>query len=92
MFDFLAKYPELKREKAVARKVPQAEPPAEGSRESDRGPRSRSGTANSFVYSPDGSGFTLELRFDRSFSLSRTGVLTALKRAFDDVKNERIDV
>ena len=39
-----------------------------------------------------GSGFAVEVRFDKSSSHTRTGILTALKHAFDDVKNEKIDV
>jgi ParB family chromosome partitioning protein len=92
MFDFLANYPDIKKQKDAARKADR--PVASGN--------GRAGTTaavavakqpeNLFAYSPRGAGYTVEVRFDKSSDHNRTGVLTALKKAFDDVKHEKVDV
>lgn len=45
-----------------------------------------------FSYTADDGEFELEVRFKRSSARTRRGVLKALKQAFDDVKNESVDV
>ena len=45
-----------------------------------------------FRYSPDGKGFTVEVRFEDSSDHGKRSVLQALKQAFEDVKNGIIDV
>lgn len=45
-----------------------------------------------FSYAADDGEFELEVRFKRSSAHTRRGVLKALKQAFDDVKNESVDV
>ena len=47
---------------------------------------------NSFVYSPDGKDFTVEVRFTGPNDLSKREVLQALKQAFDDVKNDIAEI
>lgn len=92
MFDFLAKYLEMRQEKVSARKEKKPARPSKGPGLAESGSPSQTGGKDTFVYRPASAGFTVEIRFDKSSSHSRTGVLTALKRAFDDVKNEKIDV
>lgn len=92
MFDFLARYPEIKHEKASAKKVQEPTKPSNSASRIDRDRTSQTARPQAFVYSPEGSGFAVEVRFDKSSSHTRTGILTALKHAFDDVKNEKIDV
>jgi ParB family chromosome partitioning protein len=92
MFDFLSSYPQFKVEKAESRKI-KHEPRANGASERSLAANKADSTpAKAFVYSPEGADYTVEVRFDKTTSHSRTGVLTALKQAFDAVKNEKIDV
>ena len=92
MFDFLANYSKLTEQKAEAKRSRKT-PRAEGDAPRTAVPKEVSEPqTNTFVYSPEGEGYTVEIRFDNSSSYNRTVVLSALKRAFDDVKNQRIDV
>lgn len=45
-----------------------------------------------FSYAPEGKGFVVEVKFDDSSDHNKRGVLQALKQAFEDVKNDIIDV
>lgn len=91
MFDFLANYPKLKEQKADAKRSSRS-PRGEDADKAQgrRGPADSERSA--FLYRPDGNDFTVEIRFDNSSSYNRKGVLAALKRTFDDVKNEKIDI
>jgi len=88
MFDFLAKYPDQKKQK-------------EDLKRSDRQSTSKNGAGtsledrtspNAFIYRPDGSGFTVSVQFDKPSGQSRNAILSALKRAFDDLKNEIVNI
>jgi ParB family chromosome partitioning protein len=88
MFDFLANYPENKKQKEVARKAERM-PSVSGAASAAAPARE---VYHSFSYRPEGANFTVLVRFDKSSDHSRKGVLTALKQAFDDVKNEKTEV
>ncbi len=45
-----------------------------------------------FRYAPDGKGFELELKFGDPAAHNKRGVLQALKQAFEDVKNDLVDI
>lgn len=84
MFDFLDRVTGGKREKKtvgtskpVKREAAVAEP-------------SQNGT--SFRYEPDGKGFAIEVRFDDSADHNKRAVLHALKQAFEDVKNDLVEI
>ncbi len=49
-------------------------------------------SANSFRYAPEGKGFEIDLRFDNPSAHNKRGVLQALKQAFEDVKNDVVDI
>ena len=80
MFEFLDRVAGGKREKKPGASVKQSikATPAQ----------SESIATKSFLYSPDGKDFTIEIRFADSAEPSKRNVLQALKQAFDDVKNE----
>jgi len=93
MVDYLANYPEVRKQKEAAKKV---ERPASGANG-----RTTTGAAaaapakslqNVFVYRPESATYTVEVKFDSPSDRNRRSVLTALKQAFDDVKSERADV
>ena len=88
MFEFLANYPENKKQKEAAKKADR--PISGGGSPAAQAPARES--KKYFCYRPDGAAFTVEVRFDKPSDHSRKSILTALKQAFDDVKNERIDV
>jgi len=91
MFDFLANFPKLKEQKADAKRISRSPQPGDADKAHSRqAPENRA--RSRFLYRPDGETFTIEIKFDNSSSYNRKGVLAALKRAFDDVKNEKIDV
>jgi ParB family chromosome partitioning protein len=90
MFDFLAKYPEIKKQKGAA-KAEKATVATNG-HSAAAAPDTAGSAKTTFSYRPRGARCTLEITFDRSSDHNRKGVLTALKQAFDDVKNEKIDV
>ena len=86
MFDFLDRSAGGKREKKpAAPKSPSATKPAQKIEAA-----ANNGTA--FRYSPEGKGFTVEVRFEDSTDHGKRSVLQALKQAFEDVKNDVIDV
>ena len=90
MFEFLSNYPEVKKQKEAAKR---AERPSVGNGGSAAAAAPARETLHySFSYRPEGSGFTVAVHFDRPSDHSRKGVMQALKQAFDDVKNEKIDV
>jgi len=85
MFEYLDRFPEIKREKESIRK--------------EQRPNGKNGRASShvepaahnhraFVFKPDGAGYRVEVKFDDHSAYDRAAVLTALKRAFDSVKSE----
>jgi ParB family chromosome partitioning protein len=92
MFEFLAKYPDLKKQKDDSKR---AEPRPSSKNglgiSSDRGAAGEK-PANSFLYRPEGVGFSVSVKFDKSPDYNRKGVLTALKQAFDDLKSEKVDI
>lgn len=92
MFDFLANYPEIKKQKEAQKKTERLRPAGNGvaSRVSPSEPVQK--IDYSFAYRPDGAPYIVEVRFDKPSDHNRKGVLTALKKAFDDVKNETADV
>ena len=91
MFDFLAKYPDTKKQKDEAKRKEKRinenglglEKPALAVERS---------SSNVFSYRPDGSEYAITVKFDKPAAYNRKGVLTALKQAFDDVKAEKVDV
>lgn len=89
MFDFLANYPAAKKQKDAAKK---SERPiaVNGGAGSAAAPAREAYPI--FSYRPVGAGFTVDVKFDKPSDHSRKAVLTALKQAFDDVKNEKIDI
>ena len=91
MFDYLANYPEVKKQKEAAKKV---ERPASGANSKGiaEAVSAASQQINVFAYRPEGADYTVEVKFDNSDGRNRRGVLTALKQAFDDVKSEKADV
>jgi len=89
MFDFLANYPEAKKQKDAAKK---SERPVAANGGADSAAAPARETYPTFSYRPVGAGFTVDVKFDKPSEHSRKGILTALKQAFDDVKNEKIDI
>ena len=93
MFDYLANYPEVKKQKDATRKAERPSATASetsGSTATAAAPKKR--TDDRFIYRPESASYTVEVRFDKSDDRNRRGVLTALKQAFEDVKNEKVDV
>lgn len=84
MFEFLDRVTGGKREKKPAgtTKAVKREPVAEEA--------SVNGT--SFRYAPDGKGFAIEVLFDDSADRNKRSVLQALKQAFEDVKNDAVEI
>jgi ParB family chromosome partitioning protein len=91
MFDFLGKYPEIKKQKDLAKRSEKPSAPTNG-RPPEPTEQPLFANKNTFSYRPDGARYTIDITFDRPSEHSRKGVLTALKQAFDDVKNEKVDV
>jgi ParB family chromosome partitioning protein len=89
MFDFLANYPEAKKQKEEAKRF---ERPAAANGGTGSSAAAARQASPAFSYRPEGATFTVEVKFDKPSDHSRKGVLTALKQAFDDVKNEKIDI
>ena len=89
MFDFLANYPENKKQKEAAKKAERQTPLGNGGGTAAAPARDARRT---FAYRPDGAAFTVEVRFDKSNDHNKKSVLTALKKAFDDVKNDLVNV
>jgi len=46
----------------------------------------------SFRYAPDGKGFAVEVRFDKSSDHSKRAILQALKQAFEDLKSDAVEI
>ena len=92
MFEFLAKYPEFKQEKSESRKSKRVPRVGNNDGRLSAVNGSAESSGNVFVYSPDGAGFKVEIRFAKPSACNRTGILSALKKAFDDVKAEKLDV
>ena len=88
MFDFLANYPENKKQKEATKKTERRIPAGGGSAAAAAPARE---VAPSFSYRPEGTAYTVEVRFDNSSDHNKKGILTALKKAFDDVKNDVTD-
>ena len=87
MFDFLANYPENKKQKDAAKKPERRLP-------SDHDPtaiKSAGVAGSTFSYRPEAAVYSIEVRFDNSSDRNKKGILTALKKAFDDVKNDLTD-
>ena len=87
MFDFLANYPENKKQKEAAKKP-------ERSVQADHDPatiKSAVIAGSTFSYRPDAAVYAIEVRFDNPSDRNKKGILTALKKAFDDVKNDLTD-
>ena len=84
MFEFLDRVAGGKREKK----------PAGSTKPSTNGPSAEidASVARSFVYTPKGKGFTVEVRFTDSEEPSKRNVLQALKQAFEDVKNDAAEL
>jgi len=91
MFDFLGRYPEITKQKELAKK---SEKRSAGTNGHSAKPAEQPLFAgnNTFAYRPQGARYTLQITFDKPSEHSRKGVLTALKQAFEDVKNEKIDI
>lgn len=84
MYDYLDRIAGGKREK---KPVPKATPKKAVAAVI---PPSANGTA--FRYAPDGQGFVVEVKFEDSTDQNKRSVLQALKQAFEDVKNDVVDV
>ena len=87
MFDFLANYPENKKQKDAAKKPERRLP-------TDHDPaaiKSASVAGSTFSYRPEAAVYSIEVRFHNSSDRNKKGILTALKKAFDDVKNDLTD-
>lgn len=85
MFEFLDRVAGGKREKRPTT-VRSSRP-----KEND-GPAAHVQETKSFRYSPEGMGFTVEVRFDDPATQDRRAVLQALKQAFEDIKNNVIEL
>jgi len=85
MFDYLKRYPEIKKEKDAVRKAERPNGKNGGAARIDS-PRA---SQRAFVYKPDGAVFRVEVRFDDPSAYDKTAVLTALKQAFDSVKSDQ---
>ncbi|HYJ90437.1 MAG TPA: ParB/RepB/Spo0J family partition protein, partial [Pyrinomonadaceae bacterium] len=91
MVDFLTAYPEAKKRRDAVTQAERTALDGNGSGTSSIATRTKPGE-NLFNYRPDGGGYTVEIKFDKPGGRSRKGVLTALKKAFDDVKDEKVDI
>jgi ParB family chromosome partitioning protein len=91
MLDFLGKYPEIKKQKDLAKR---SEKPAvsKNGHSAETAEQPLFARTDKFSYRPPGARYTVEVTFDKPSDHSRKSVLTALKQSFDDVKNEKIDV
>jgi len=92
MFDFLANYPEIKKQKEAIKKAEKPRPASNSGSSRITVSESIPNGDHSFAYRPKGATYTVEVRFDKPSEHNRKGVLTALKKAFDDVKNETADI
>ena len=88
MFEFLATYPEHRKQKVATKKTERTSSLTNGTTNATRPVQEVQPT---FTYRPTGSMYTVEVRFDNSNECNKKGVLTALKKAFDDVKNDLTD-
>ena len=89
MFDFLTNYPEIKKQKEAAKKAERHIPSGNGG---GSAATPVGASRRFFSYRPDGAPFTVEVRFDKPGDHNKKSVLTALKQAFDDLKNDLADV
>ena len=55
-------------------------------------PPAKVATQAKFRYAPDGKGFVVEVGFDEPSDHSKRAVLQALKQAFEDVKNDVVEI
>jgi hypothetical protein len=92
MFEYLAKYPEIKKQKEAAKKVERAADASGRAANSGAAAAPARSLENVFVYRPNDATYTIEVKFDSPGDRNRRGILTALKQAFDDVKNEKIEM
>lgn len=96
MFEYLDNYRENKKQKETVKKLASERGAGAVSRgrqngsSSERQPRAED--SKTFRYRPTDSAFAIEIRFDSESDLTKRGVLHALKRAFDDVKDDVIDL
>lgn len=67
-------------------------PPKAPTQENENEERDAKLAVNAFRYAPDGKGFELELKFGDPEAHNKRGVLQALKQAFEDVKNDVVDI
>lgn len=84
MFDFLERAAGGKREKKPAGTIKSVKKEPADSQPSING--------TSFHYAPAGKGFAIEVRFDNSADRNKRSVLQALKQAFEEVKNDAVDI
>jgi len=91
MFDFLANYPDTKKQKDEAKRIEKRNNKNGLGHENATLDVERSPT-NVFTYRPSGSEYAITVKFDKPAAYNRKSVLTALKQAFDDVKAEKVDV
>jgi len=91
MFDFLANYPDTKKQKDEAKRNERHVDENGLGLEKPAAAVQRSST-NAFTYRPSGGDYAITVKFDKPAAYNRKGVLTALKQAFDDIKSEKVDV
>jgi len=92
MVGYLAGYPEVKKQRDTIKKSERRAADPNGKSVTAAAAAPAKQTGHRFTYRPDGASYTVEVSFDTSADHSRRGVLTALKQAFDDLKNEKVDV
>ena len=91
-FDESAMFEYLDRSAGGKRERKPSAPKSASPRPAQKIEEAAAGNGAAFRYSPDGKGFTVEVRFEDSTDHGKRSVLQALKQAFEDVKNGVIDV
>ncbi len=84
MFDFLERLAGGKREKKPAGTIKSVKKQLTDSQPGING--------TSFHYAPAGKGFVIEVKFENSADRNKRSVLQALKQAFEEVKNDAVDI
>jgi len=85
MFEFLDRLDGKKTEKKLVQ-------PKATSKEKEKEGRDTELAGKGFHYAPEGKGFEIELKFGDPAAHNKRGVLQALKQAFEDVKNDLVDI
>lgn len=85
MVEFLDRLDGKKTEKKLVQ-------PKASSKQKENEERDTELAVKGFHYAPEGKGFEIELKFGDPAAHNKRGVLQALKQAFEDVKNDLVDI